>query len=198
MAELTVYPKVTQYRTAAALTTRWAELGWSIPCDERILTAAEGSPMGQPIEVFGRRLGDRWCIQPMEGWDGTSDGRPSDWTGRWENFGRSGANAHLGRRSRAVPYAGGPIQSALPYTGHAARHRRTAQRRAIAATRLPLARRRIARRPSVTTPGRFSKPDDNARMERDRLSSPLLDARWASGRTTTRRLTVRRPVLNHG
>ena len=36
-------------------------------------------------------MGNRWCILPMEGWDGTRDGEPSDLTRRrWARFGRSG------------------------------------------------------------------------------------------------------------
>jgi len=87
MAGLQVYPKLAQLNGAKDLLARWAELGCGIPCDDRIMTAAEGSPLAQPITVFGRRLGNRWCIHPMEGWDGTPDGRPSDWTRRrWEAF----------------------------------------------------------------------------------------------------------------
>lgn len=107
MAGLTVYPKLTQYKSTAAFKARLAELGCSIPCDERILTAAEHSPMAEPIEVFGRRLGNRWCIQPMEGWDGTPDGRPTEWTRRrWENFGRSGAKFIWGGEAVAVRHEG--------------------------------------------------------------------------------------------
>src|SRR5688572_4981380 len=103
MAEITVYPKLTQYRTAEALLARWEQLGWSIPCDPSILTAAQGSPLAQACEVFGRQIGNRWCIQPMEGWDGTLDGRPTDWTRRrWQNFGRSGAKLIWGGEAVAV------------------------------------------------------------------------------------------------
>ena len=36
--------------------------------------------------------GNRFAIQPMEGWDGTGDGMPTDHVRRrWRNFGRSGA-----------------------------------------------------------------------------------------------------------
>lgn len=180
MTELPVYPKLTQYKTATALKARWTELGWSIPCDERILTAAEGSPMGQPIEVFGRRLGNRWCIQPMEGWDGTPDGRPSDWTRRrWENFGRSGAKLIWGGEAVAVRHDGRANPNQLCLT--------PATQRDIAGLRSALiaAHQTAAGNADdlliglqLTHSGRFSKPDDNARMEpRIAYHHPILDAR---------------------
>ena len=42
--------------------------------------------------MCGRRLGNRFAILPMEGWDGTRDGRPSELVRRrWLRFARSGA-----------------------------------------------------------------------------------------------------------
>jgi len=100
MAGLQVYPKLAQLNGAKDLLARWAELGCGIPCDDQIMTARRGLAPAQPITVFGRRFGNRWCIHPMEGWDGTPDGRPSDWTRRrWERFGRSGAKL-IWRRGR--------------------------------------------------------------------------------------------------
>ena len=58
------------------------------------------------------RLGNRWAILPMEGWDGTADGRPTDLVRRrWRRFGESGAKLDLGRRGRrrACP-TGGPTR----------------------------------------------------------------------------------------
>ena len=59
--------------------------------------------MAQPIEVHGRTLGNRFACHPMEGWDGTEDGRASDLTlRRWTNFGRSGASLVWGGEAFAV------------------------------------------------------------------------------------------------
>ena len=120
MAELHVFPKLTQYRTAQSLRDRWKELGWEIPCDDAILKAEDGSPMTQPIEVFGRTLSNRWCIHPMEGWDGTEDGRPSDWTRRrWRNFGHSGAKLIWGGEAVAVvAFAGASDDGDAVGVGH--------------------------------------------------------------------------------
>lgn len=46
----------------------------------------------QPITVGGRVVGNRWCIQPMEGCDGELDGRPGELTfRRYRRFGAGGA-----------------------------------------------------------------------------------------------------------
>ncbi len=64
---------------------------------------AESNPMAQSILVAGRELANRWAIHPMEGWDGTEDGRPSEDTlRRWYHFGLSGAAMIWGGEAYAV------------------------------------------------------------------------------------------------
>src|SRR5690606_514957 len=66
-----------------------------------------GSPLAEPIERGGLRAGNRWCVLPMEGWDGTTDGRPSDLTRRrWTRFGLSGAKLVCGGEAVAERPAG--------------------------------------------------------------------------------------------
>src|SRR5882672_8060419 len=97
------YPKVAQLRTVDALRARMVELGCELPVDDRILTAAEGSPLAAPFDVAGRRIGNRWCIHPMEGWDAHADGSPSEHTlRRWRRFGQSGAKLIWGGEAAAV------------------------------------------------------------------------------------------------
>jgi 2,4-dienoyl-CoA reductase-like NADH-dependent reductase (Old Yellow Enzyme family) len=99
----TSYPKIGQLKSVDQLRTRLAELGVSLPIDETILTAAEGSPLAEPIEIAGFRVGNRWCIHPMEGWDANRDGSPSEHTlRRWRNFGLSGAKMIWGGEAAAV------------------------------------------------------------------------------------------------
>jgi NADPH2 dehydrogenase len=181
VVDLTVYPKLTRYRTAEALVARWAELGWSIPCDERLLTAAEGSPLAWPIEVFGRRVGNRWCIHPMEGWDGTPEGAPSDWTRRrWRHFGLSGAKLIWGGEAVAVRHDGraNPNQLLL----NADTQGQIAELREL----LVEAHREAAGSADdllvglqLTHSGRFSRPNDPDRLEPCiAYHHPLLDARF--------------------
>src|SRR5262245_37130045 len=97
------YPKVAQLKSVAALRARLDDLGVSLPIDERIFSAAEGSPMAQPITFAGHSVANRWCIHPMEGWDANRDGSPSPHTlRRWRNFGRSGAKLVWGGEAAAV------------------------------------------------------------------------------------------------
>jgi len=97
------YPKIAQLRTPDALRKRLAELGRDLPVDETVLTAEEDSPLAAPIELAGKRVANRWCIHPMEGWDAHRDGSPSELTlRRWRNFGLSGAKLIWGGEAAAV------------------------------------------------------------------------------------------------
>jgi NADPH2 dehydrogenase len=96
-------PQVRKLRTAAELTDRLDELGVAedLPLVERPADGAD--PLEQPFEVFGRRVGNRWAILPMEGWDGTAEGRPSELVQRrWQRFGESGAKLIWGGEAVAV------------------------------------------------------------------------------------------------
>jgi 2,4-dienoyl-CoA reductase-like NADH-dependent reductase (Old Yellow Enzyme family) len=61
------------------------------------------SVLGAPLTVLGRRLPNRFCVLPMEGWDATADGRPTDLVRRrWTRFGASGASLVWGGEAVAV------------------------------------------------------------------------------------------------
>jgi 2,4-dienoyl-CoA reductase-like NADH-dependent reductase (Old Yellow Enzyme family) len=52
-------------------------------------------------------LSNRFCVLPMEGWDGTPDGLPSELTTRrWQHFGSSGAALIWGGEAVAVQHDG--------------------------------------------------------------------------------------------
>ena len=78
-----------------------------LPFDET-LEAGSQSPLAQAYTLKnGRKIGNRFCILPMEGWDGTSDGKPTELTyRRWENFGKSGAKLIWGGEAVAVRHDG--------------------------------------------------------------------------------------------
>jgi NADPH2 dehydrogenase len=100
---MSAYPKVAQLKDIAALKARLTELGQQLPIDEKISTAVEGSPLAEPLTVAGFRIGNRWCIHPMEGWDANPDGSPSPYTlRRWQHFGASGAKWIWGGEAAAV------------------------------------------------------------------------------------------------
>jgi 2,4-dienoyl-CoA reductase-like NADH-dependent reductase (Old Yellow Enzyme family) len=103
MSERT-YPPVGGLRTVADFKQHLTSLGLSIPCDESIETRGT---LTQPLELNGKTIGNRFCIHPMEGWDGTTDGRPSEATvRRWKHFGLSGAKLIWGGEAVAVSHEG--------------------------------------------------------------------------------------------
>lgn len=102
------YPRLARLTTPAALRARFRELNLTLDLDDERLPAPQ-SPLAQPLRLpaSGRRIGNRWCIQPMEGWDGTPDGKPSELTRRrWQRFGESGAKLIWGGEAVAVCAAG--------------------------------------------------------------------------------------------
>lgn len=86
---------------------RAAALGLELPCDDAPLSTAEGSPLADPLPCGDRVIGNRWCVHPMEGWDGSADGRPSEHTlRRWKHFGESGCKLIWGGEAVAVRHDG--------------------------------------------------------------------------------------------
>jgi 2,4-dienoyl-CoA reductase-like NADH-dependent reductase (Old Yellow Enzyme family) len=95
------FPKIARLKTYEDFTGRLEELGVDIPCDESA-PESNGSLAGSAL-VDGMKIGNRFCILPMEGWDGTTDGLPTDLTRRrWHNFGISGAKLIWGGEAVAV------------------------------------------------------------------------------------------------
>lgn len=89
------------HRTLAAFREQLRALDPDSDVDETLLGAA--GPLGAPLDVDGKRIGNRFCVHPMEGWDGTTDGRPTERTlRRWANFGASGAKLVWGGEAFAV------------------------------------------------------------------------------------------------
>ena len=85
------YPRISSFKTVDQFRSRLSELQLELPIDEEIGTGPE-SILGQPLVSKAGLIGNRFCILPMEGWDGTTDGKPTELTRRrWINFGLSGA-----------------------------------------------------------------------------------------------------------
>lgn len=98
------YPRMARFNSPAALRTRLGELGLDLNLDDELLPDPQ-SPLAQPLSLpgDGRTISNRWCIQPMEGWDGTDDGKPTELTmRRWQRFGESGAKLIWGGEAVAV------------------------------------------------------------------------------------------------
>ena len=93
-------------RDASAFKRHLEEHNIAIPCDEHLMSG-KSTLLAQPLIAGEIRIGNRFAIHPMEGWDGTTDGRPSELTERrWRNFGRSGAKLIWGGEAVAVVHEG--------------------------------------------------------------------------------------------
>jgi 2,4-dienoyl-CoA reductase-like NADH-dependent reductase (Old Yellow Enzyme family) len=63
----------------------------------------EFSPLFRPVWVGPLRVGNSFCIQPMEGCDGTLDGRPDELTiRRYQRFGAGGAKLIWGEATAVI------------------------------------------------------------------------------------------------
>lgn len=82
-----------------------SKLGLDIPCDDQIETGSN-SPLTQPmtqVTIQGKTVGNRFTVQPMEGWDGTTTGGVTEEVERrWQRFGLSGAKLIFGGEAMAI------------------------------------------------------------------------------------------------
>src|SRR5438067_2104637 len=96
------YPKVASFNSVAEFRAHLRSLGIEMPCDDIVSSGAQ-AVLATSAEVIGRSVGNRFAVQPMEGWDALEDGRPSDRTKRrWRRFGLSGAKLIWGGEAVAV------------------------------------------------------------------------------------------------
>lgn len=102
---MTRYTPPGHIRSVEAFAACLRALDPEVDCATKLL-GGDG-PLGQPISVYGRTVGNRFAVQPMEGWDAAPDGLPSEHTlRRWRHFGESGAKLIWGGEAFAVQYEG--------------------------------------------------------------------------------------------
>ena len=101
------YPRIARLNSAEKFQAHIDSLGISLPFDEAVEPAPDGAMAQSYTLKTGRVIGNRFCIHPMEGWDGTSEGLPTEFTHRrWQNFGGSGAKLIWGGEAVAVRHDG--------------------------------------------------------------------------------------------
>jgi 2,4-dienoyl-CoA reductase-like NADH-dependent reductase (Old Yellow Enzyme family) len=87
------WTQVKKLDTVDAFREHCADLGIEIPIDDEV---DPRGALAQPARIVDGSAGvidapNRFAVLPMEGWDGTTDGRPTDLVRRrWERFGASG------------------------------------------------------------------------------------------------------------
>lgn len=101
------FPQVKQMRSPEALRERLAQLGiGQLGVDDSV---DPNGPLAQPFDLVDgsagrRRVGNRFTMLPMEGWDGTESGAPSELVERrWIRMGTSGAKLIWGEATAVVP-----------------------------------------------------------------------------------------------
>jgi 2,4-dienoyl-CoA reductase-like NADH-dependent reductase (Old Yellow Enzyme family) len=178
----TNFPRVARFQNAAALRAHLDALGWPLPCDDTILPAPE-SPLASELRLRlhpgnERSVANRFVIQPMEGWDGTADGQPSELTTRrWQNFGRSGAALIWGGEAVAVHADGRANPNQLLLTDRTASAIGTLRTHLLRAASDHGGAPRLVVGLQLTHSGRWSMPEPGRRRPRIAFRHPLLDAR---------------------
>ncbi len=183
----TSYPRIGHFKTQPDFAAHLRGLNLDLPLDTGILGKAKGSPMCQPLTVGKGQaaftVGNRWCIHPMEGWDTTTDGQPTEFTTRrWRNFGLSGAKLIWGGEAFAVQRDGRANPNQLYY-----RPENVEPMRQLLNTLLDAHRKRFGAKAcddllvglQLTHSGRFCRPNDKKKLEpRIAYHHPLLDPRF--------------------
>jgi len=97
------YRHVASLKTANAFRDYLAESGIALDFDVELQTGTD-APLAQPYRLpNGFVIRNRFAVLPMEGWDGTTDGCPTELTfRRWRRFGASGAKLIWGGEAVAV------------------------------------------------------------------------------------------------
>jgi NADPH2 dehydrogenase len=175
--------RIPSLKTVADFRRHVASLGLDLPCEDAIAVGS-ASPLAAPIDTVtlnGKRLGNRFAVQPMEGWDGTTSGGVTpEVTRRWQHFGQSGAKLIFGGEAMAVRSDGRANPNQLIISaqtkGDLAKLRETLvaahKERYGTADDLVLGFQ-------LTHSGRFCKPNDKFRLEpRVAYRHPLLDKKF--------------------
>lgn len=172
--------RVAQLKTAAQFQDYLVELGVEIPFDERV-EAGEQAPLGQKLQWQERLIGNRFTVLPMEGWDGSTDGYPTDLVfRRWERFGQSGAKLIWGGEAVAVQADGRANPNQLMINAETLADLAKLRHALVQAHEQNFGRTDdLVIGLQLTHSGRFARPNDKKRLEPQILySHPILNRKF--------------------
>lgn len=174
------FSKIGHFKSVAAFGAHVRERGLNLP----IKNDPTAGAMSQPIDIGGFVVGNRWCAHPMEGWDGTTTGEPTEHTQRrWRHFGQSGCKLIWGGEAFAVQADGRANPNQLGIVDGNIR-------RAENGVALLLGQLFAAHREAfgtiddlfiglqLTHSGRFCRPFDKRLVPKIAYHHPLLDAKF--------------------
>jgi 2,4-dienoyl-CoA reductase-like NADH-dependent reductase (Old Yellow Enzyme family) len=173
------YTRIAQLKTPEQFSKYIESLNIKLDFDSELLSP---TPLAQPYNfpTFNLQPSNRFCILPMEGWDASTDGKPTELvTRRWERFGQSGAKLIWGGEAVAVRPDGRANPNQLIIN--------EANLSDIANLRESLVRTHATRWNvddlliglQLTHSGRFCRPNDKKRMEPQILyPHPLLNKKF--------------------
>jgi len=174
------YRRVASFKTAADLADYLAQSRIDLAFDPAV-ESGPGSPLAQPYRLpDGFTIGNRFCVLPMEGWDGTAEGGPTELTlRRWQRFGLSGAKLIFGGEAAAVRPDGRANPNQL-LIGERTLGGLIALRQALVEAHAARGRTDdLLIGLQLTHSGRFSRPHDKKRLEPMILyHHPLLDKKF--------------------
>jgi 2,4-dienoyl-CoA reductase-like NADH-dependent reductase (Old Yellow Enzyme family) len=174
------FVKVKSLASPAGFKDNLARLGLAMPCDDTLQSGPD-SVMAQPLQVGPFTIGNRYAVHPMEGWDGSADGHPSDNTRRrWRHFGLSGAKMIWGGEAVAVRHDGRANPRQLVMNARTQADIAGLRDTLVQAHREAMGDDKdLVIGLQLTHSGRFCKPNDDARMEpRVLYHHPLLDGKF--------------------
>ena len=134
-------------------------------------------PLAAALDHAGWTMANRFAILPMEGWDATEDGRPTDLVHRrWRRFGASGAALIWGGEAVAVDPAGRANPHQLSIGEHSLADLTALRETLVGAHRRPGRSGEPVIGLQLTHSGRWSRPAGRA-APRIVYRHPLLDER---------------------
>jgi len=174
------YRRVASLKTADAFRDYLAQLGVDLPFDNEMMTGPD-APLAQPYRLKnGFTVGNRFCILPMEGCDGTTDGRPTELTiRRWRRFGTSGAKLIWGGEAVAVRPDGRANPNQLMIDEHTLGDMAALREVLVTAHKAHFETGDLLVGLQLTHSGRFARPCEKMRPEPKILyHHPLLDQKF--------------------
>jgi 2,4-dienoyl-CoA reductase-like NADH-dependent reductase (Old Yellow Enzyme family) len=174
------YRRIASLKTADEFANYLQTVGADLAFDRELQTGSD-APLAQSYQLEEFTIGNRFSILPMEGWDGTPDGKPSEETKRrWQHFGESGAKLIWGGEAVAVRHDGRANPNQLLLNEATAAELAGLRELLVASHQQKCGRTDdLLIGLQLTHSGRFARPNDKQKLEPKILyHHPLLDQKF--------------------